>query len=361
MTTMLDCIRRTAPTVFSILENARSYTDDLIRVLGNRIHDFNELILVGSGSSFNASVTAQNQAEKFCGMNTEVILPNRLNKKTVYNPNALYLFLSQTGTSTLVEKQVTEIRKKGFFTLAVSDEKDSPVVRAAEAFVPLGVGGEEFGMRTVGFVSSVVAVYIVALRLGLERGHISEMEYEEYLADGKKAAENHPLVVEKTLEWWTPAREALFSKARSILYYGSDELYGIAIEGALKMLETAKHPLSIGYEAEDGLHGPTGGFVLGDVIIGLNDGEKDYGYTKSIVRFGKGELEQAFMFGPEAVDEKDLVFPVKSQWFRAVEFAPAVEIVSYLTALSRGVELLPSSQRKPSTKNTYFQTHSSSL
>ena len=94
---------------------------------------------------------------------------------------------------------------------------------------------------------------------------------------------------------------------------------GIALEGALKLLEVAKLYMAIGYEQEDGLHGPCLGFVKGDVVIALSDGVRDRELAHSVVRFSKNELGQGYIFGCDVEDETDLEFNICSDNFKALE------------------------------------------
>ncbi|MBR0385478.1 MAG: SIS domain-containing protein [Erysipelotrichaceae bacterium] len=357
MVTMLDCIRRTAPKSLLVFDTARTNTDELVNKLGSKIRELTEIIVVGSGSSHNASVTACAFMEKVSGLPVHVYIPNEFNNKTVFPETALYVFLSQSGTSTLLEDMLKEAKGKGLFTVGVTDYDDSPISRQADAKVSLMVGGEEYGYRTVGFCCSFLVLQMIALRIGLERGYITDQDFEDCLADGRKASENHPAIVEKTLAWFDQHKESL-KEANSLLYYGSGSLYGIAIEGALKLLETAKLYLSIGFEAEDGLHGPNLGFNKGDVVIALCDGKTDVGYATSVVNFSKNELGQGSIFGHPAIDWDDLVFECASENFKALEMAPAVEVVAYMMAIINDVPVEDSAHRTPHPSSKYFQTHS---
>ena len=326
MTTMLDCIRQSAVTGKVILDNAKKNTDALVELVKD-VKKLNEIDIVGSGSSYNASFTEIAFMEKVTGLPVHVYHPNAFARKTVYNPNALYIFVSQSGTSSLVKQQILKVNELGCYTVSVTDDPNSPIAVTCNLNVPIEVNGEPFGYRTVGFCSTFMTLKVIALRIGLENGYLTEEQYNEYLADGYKAIENHPAVVEAGLKWFEENKDAL-KGLRSLMYYGGGELHGIAIEGALKLLETPKIYLSFGWEAEDGIHGPCYAFNKGDAIIFLNDGVQDVKYADAMVRFSKNELGVGYMFGPKPVDEKDLCFEVKSENFKELEFAPTVQIIA---------------------------------
>ena len=356
MTTMLDCIIRTAPTVTKIIDSCLPSTDRLASYLGENVNSLDELVLVGSGSSYNSIVAALPFLEKVTGLQAHAYVPNNFAAKSVYNPNALYIFVSQSGTSTLVKNQVIRMNESGYLTVSVTDDAESPISKTAGVNVEMGVGGEEFGYRTVGFTSSVVILQMIALRIGLERKHITAEELDAYLKDGRKAAANHPAIVEKTLKWFSAHKEEL-KPLKSLMYYGGGVLYGMALEGALKLMETPKLYLSGGFEAEDGIHGPCYAFGKGDAIICLNDGERDVDYAEGMARFSKNELGLGFMFGPKVLDENDLQFDLASKDFRQVEFSPAVQVVAYQMAVINDVPVLDSAHRIPHVSGSYYQTH----
>lgn len=355
MVTMLDCIKRSPERGKVILAKAIENTD----VLKNFIPDFkriNEIILVGSGSSYNAIVTEIPFMEMASGIQTHSYLPNDFSKKSILNPHAMYVFVSQSGTSTLVKNQIISVNEKGYVTVAVTDYPDSPIAKTARIHVPLEAGDEEFGFRTVGFNSTILTLKLIAMRIGLENGNLNNDQFDEFIKDGQLAIENHPKVVERALAWFDNNKDVLKS-LRSVMYYGGGPLHGIALEGALKLMETPKIYLSQGFEAEDGIHGPCYAFRKGDAIIFLNDGENDTEFADSMVRFSKNELGVGFMFGPNSIDDKDLCIKPASKYFREFEIAPAVQIVAYEMAMINDIPVLSIAERTPHVSSKYFQTH----
>ena len=355
MVTMLDCIRRSEPVSRNILQHAKESTESL----NNVIKDYkaiDEIFLIGSGSSFNASNAAASFIEDVCKVQVFQLLPNQFAAKKVLNTKALYIFVSQSGTSSLVKKQILKVKELGCPTVAVTDDQQSAIAKEADVNISIQVGGEEYGFRTVGFSATLLTLQLIGLRIALEAGKISEEEFDEYVNDGLKAVDNIPKVIEDSLAWFDKVKDELKS-LRSLMYYGGGELFGIAVEGALKLMETPKVYISVGYEAEDGIHGPCYAFGKDDAIVFLNDGEHDVEYASSMVRFSKAELGRGYMFGPLVQDDKDLKIVPCSKYFRGLEFVPSVQIIAYQMAMINNVEVLPLTIRIPHVSTKYFQTH----
>ena len=230
MITMLDCIRRVAPLTREIVKNAEVNTDPLIRELGDDIHKINEIIICGAGSSNTAAVTAAGFMEKVTGLQVHTFMANKFNGKSVYNPDALYIFVSQTGTSTLVKEMVTRMNEKGCHTIAITEDENTPVAKAARAHVYMGCGYEEYWFRTIGYCTSVLTLMVIGLRVALERGTIGSAQFNEYLGEALKAAENHPTVVDKAVKWFEAHKDQLV-KGRSFIIYGSQTTPEGIIEG----------------------------------------------------------------------------------------------------------------------------------
>lgn len=356
MVTMLDCIKRCAPQSEAIINNLKERTQGLVDYLGNDINNISRIYCVGAGSSNNAAITARPLMEKVTGVEVEVVFPNVFNRKDVFDKDALYIFTSQTGTSTLVKEQLIKMNNLGYKTVGICESENTPISKEAKCFVDMGSGIEEYWYRTIGYVTSVVTLQAIALRIGLERKHITEAEYNEYLEDAKKAIANHPTVVEKTLAWYDKVGANL-KDARAFIIYGSESLHGVALEGALKILETSKTYLGVGYEMEDGLHGPQLGFAKGDVIIALNNANPDDWMAQGVTKFAKNELGRGYIFGENTQDENDLPFKVASKHFVSIEFAPAVEILAVKLAELAGVEVADAEHSVEHVSSKYFETH----
>ena len=355
MVTMLDCIRRSEPVSRNILQHAKESTESLNKVIKD-YKAIDEIFLIGSGSSFNASNAAASFIEDVCKVQVFQLLPNQFAAKKVLNTKALYIFVSQSGTSSLVKKQILKVKELGCPTVAVTDDQQSAIAKEADVNISIQVGGEEYGFRTVGFSATLLTLQLIGLRIALEAGKISEEEFKEYVNDGLKAVDNIPKVIENSLVWFDKVKDELKS-LRSLMYYGGGELFGIAVEGALKLMETPKVYISAGYEAEDGIHGPCYAFGKDDAIVFLNDGEHDVEYASSMVRFSKAELGRGYMFGPLVQDDKDLKIVPCSKYFRGLEFVPSVQIIAYQMAMINNVEVLPLTIRIPHVSTKYFQTH----
>ena len=354
MVTLLDCIKRFSTVSDSLLEKREETFRQLIEVIDKSGKMISRIILCGSGSSYNETVTARGFIEKVTGKPVTAVLPNELLHNTyVYDADALYVFVSQSGTSTLTQQAADLVRSKGAVTACVTAFPDNPLAGKVDAYIEQGVGKEEYGFVTIGFDTGVFTLMLMGLQLGKHFGSINEQQYQQYLDMAARLPESQKSIIEKTMAWFDLNKEQLLRTA-TFTIYGAGPLYGIALEAALKILEVAKRNVSVGYEIDDGMHGPTMGYTYANCVIGLNDGGVNADKFASLVRWDKEVMFNGFMFGKDPIDDKDLAFDCVAEDFRALEYAPAIQVLAYRLAVDIGVDLTDRSRHQ---ERKYFATH----
>ncbi len=351
--TVLDCIERVQPIIKNMLDKRKEITKSLIDYLGGRVKEIDEIVFIGSGTSNTSAWTSRLAVEKMAKLRATTIVPNEfIYDRKRYNKNALYVFTSQSGNSILTRECMRNLKKDGYLTCGITEAASTDIGKEAGVHVDMSCGKEEYGCRTIGYCTSVLTHMLLALEIGLASGRLSQTEYDPYIADAYKVPDSHKAICEKTLAWYA-ANEKSLVDADCYVLYGAASLWGVALEGALKIMEMAKR-IAIGYELEDGLHGPTMAFNEKTCVIALDGG--DYGSEKALGcgEMAKSESGKGFVIGGKGFDSTDLAFDVVSNDFRALEFAPAVQILAYKLSQSVGVDLTA-----PLTppKKEYFALH----
>lgn len=353
MVTMLDCIRRVSPITEKIVNNRKATINPLLEMLGGRVKEINEIVFVGSGTSSTCAMTSKGFVERASGLKTTVSVPNEFcYDKYAYNTKALYIFTSQSGTSIITRECLRKAKALGCPTVAVTEAPTTPIAKEADVHVDMGCGNEEYGMRTIGYCSSVLTHMLIAMELGLARGALTQGEYDAYIAEALRVPASHKAICDQTIAWFDNNKLQLMQTS-TFTIYGADSLWGVALEGALKILETARK-ISIGYELEEGLHGPTMAYDRHNCVIVLNDGGREDKKSLALGRFAKAEVGNGFVVGSSVLDDTDLKLDIQGGAFRAIEFAPVVEIIAYRMAVDFGYDLTKPMEFK---EVKYFQTH----
>lgn len=352
MVTMLDCIKRVPTLIQQIIENRNDTFNEVFTRFD--VAKIDEIYFIGSGTSFTGASTARYLCEQASGVRVTVALPNEfLYHYTVRNPNALYVFISQTGTSTVTMDALQYVNSLNFMTAALSEKKDTPIASKAKAFINMGCGHEEYGMRTIGYSTTAATLALLGIQLGLKRGTLAKEKYNEYIAQALAAAQSIPNVIQKAEEWMDVGRRKIM-KSSFISFTGTGALYGVATEAAVKIWEAPQFP-SAGYELDEGMHGPNYGYNYNHAVIVLNDGGRDHQKALSLANYMRHEHGNGYIIGVGARDEHDLGFEPMGGAFSYLEFAAAIQTFMYRLAVDGGRDF--AIKNVHAKMNSYFNSH----
>lgn len=352
MVTMLECIRR-VPELLDAIRLSQSQTMEQVLSV-YPAETINEICLIGSGTSFTSASTAQYMMEKCCGMRVSVMLPNEfLHVRTYRNPHALHVFISQTGTSSALLEALELCRTDGLMNAVMSEKPDTPAASKASAFICMGCGPEEYGIRTIGYSTTVCSLMLLGVSVGAAKGVLSQDDVSKLDDQLQAAIANIPDIIERTLRWMDTSRRKIM-RSRFIGFTGVGALYGVAMEGAVKIWEAPQFP-SAGYELDEGMHGPNYGYNDNDAVIILNDGTKGAEKALALARYMKNEHDNGYIFGLDAIDGKDLSFTPAGGDFCCLEFAAAVQTFMYRLAVDGGRDF--SIRGVHAVMNSYFDSH----
>ena len=354
MVTLLDCIER----IPSIIENILAKQDEayapLLDYVKDRQDKIDEIVFIGSGTSNTTAMTSQPFVEKAAGIRTKVVFPNDYaGEDCIYNPHALHVFTSQTGTSTVVCEVMKKLSAKGYLCVSMTDAPTTKLAEISPCHVCLNCGEEEYLMRTIGYTSSVLNHMIMAMKLGLARGHISREQYNIWQEEVKRVPDSHRVITEQTKVWFRKNKRQIM-RSRCIVFTGAGTLYGVALEGAVKFWEMPQ-VISIGYELEEGLHGPNYGYEGNHCVVVLNDGGKESDKALALARYMKDVFHNGLVVGTKVVDDKDLMLDIKGGDFACLEFSAVPQVMAYFLAEDGGRDL---TVRDPHVvMKSYFDTH----
>ena len=353
MVTMLDCINRFQEKIQPIIDTREENYKPIFDMVKDDLSNINQIILVGSGTSNTSATTARGFIEKVTNIQTICILANEfLYNYYAYNPKALYVFTSQTGSSYLTLDAVRKMREKGYYTVGLTEGMHTTLAKEVQAHVDLNCGYEEYGMRTLGYCCSVLTLMVMGLEIARKLNRIDEETYQNYLQEAMAVKESHKTNTANAMKWFDKNKEQLMN-SDTFTIYGDQSLFGVALEAAIKILELSKRKIAAGYEMDDGMHGPTMGYTFRNCTIVLNSGGKKDNRT-ALAKWAKNEIHNGFMVGENCIDEKDFAFTPVTKDFMCLEFAPFVQVLGYRLAIDNGVDLLDLERHK---EFKYFSVH----
>lgn len=330
--TLMDCIERIPVRLRETAERKFPTGEGQQRI--------DEIVIIASGSSYNAAFTAKIFLEKVCGLKVTLIYPNIfVNYHTYIQEKAMYLFISQGGKTRLVYEGLLLARQAGCLTYAMTAQQDCVIAEAADCYVDMGCGEEEYLYRTIGFSVTAASVMLLGASLAVANGKLETEEYVNLQADLCAAADNLENIKNNTLEWYERNRFSLLRR-NTMLISAAGGLWPVAQESDIKAMEMVPM-MTKSYELEEFIHGPQNAFHDGMIFILYSQEGEDEDKVRKIASFLKNEIGFCAVVGAAADenDKKDLKLIAKSRYFAPLEFITFMQVTAYKMAEARGRDL----------------------
>ncbi|MEU0312340.1 glutamine--fructose-6-phosphate transaminase (isomerizing) [Nocardioides sp. NPDC006273] len=251
-----------------ILEQPRAVADSLLgrrtssgalhldemRLDDDELREVTKIIIIAAGTSFYAGMVAKYAIEHWCRISVEVELASEFRyRDPILDNSTLVVAISQSGETADTLQAIRHARSQRSKVLAICNTNGSTIPRESDAVIYTHAGPEIGVASTKGYVTQLVACYLLALYLAQAKGTMYGDEIDGVMTQ----LEAMPAAVEKVLETapqvYDLARE--YADRRAFLFLGRHAGYPVALEGALKLKELA-YLHAEGFAAGELKHGP---------------------------------------------------------------------------------------------------------
>jgi len=299
--------------------------------------------LVACGTSYYSSLLGKYMIEQLAGIPCEVDLASEFRyRKPIVGNRRIVIPVSQSGETADTLAALEEGKRQGARILSICNVRESTIARASDDVLYTQAGPEIGVASTKAFVTQAVALYLIALKMGIVRGRLSQDEIRSRLHDAMRL----PRMVEGVLgldrEILRIARQ--YFKAQDFLYLGRGIMYPIALEGALKLKEiTYIH--AEGYAAGEMKHGP---IALIDenmpVIVIATKGELHDKLVSNLeqVRARDGQVIAIASVGDDEIGEKAnevLYIEDLGEYLTSILAVVPLQLLAYHIATLKGTDV----------------------
>ena len=213
-----------------------------------------KIFIIACGTSWHSGLVGKFYLEKNARIPVEIDIASEFRyRDPIIGENSLTVLISQSGETADTLAALREAKGKGGKTLCVCNVVDSSIARESDGVIYTHAGPEIGVASTKAFTTQLVALYLLALKLGRIRGILSADACQQKIVDLLTL----PRKIEETLELNEKIEEISkhYMNARDFLYLGRGNQYPIALEGALKLKEIS-YIHAEGYPAGEMKHGP---------------------------------------------------------------------------------------------------------
>ena len=213
------------------------------------------VVIVACGTSYHAGLIGRYAIEEWSRVPVEVEIASEYRyRNPVVGPGDLVVGISQSGETADTLAAMRTARQKGATVLALTNIMGSQATREADGVLYTRAGLEIGVAATKTFLTQVVALYLLALRMAELRGTMDQPTLKETISELKRLPHRISELFERDLgEIEQVARQ--HHRRDFFLYLGRHVGLPAALEGALKLKEIS-YIATDAYAAGEMKHGP---------------------------------------------------------------------------------------------------------
>jgi len=301
--------------------------------------DATSVKLVACGTSYHAALVGKYIFEEIAQVpaSAEIASEYRYTQGATERP--LVILISQSGETADTLGAAREARRRGCKTLCICNVIGSSLSREADATLYTRAGVEIGVAATKTFVAQLIVLYLIALRMGLDRGTLGYEEAER-LKDELRSLPRAVLAVLNKEPMIQDLAEVYGRDARDAFYIGRHVNYPVAMEGALKLKEIS-YIHAEAYAAGELKHGPLALITKDTPVIAIAVDDPTYEKMRSNIGEVNARGARILAIGTEGDRElpkfaDDLItVPRMSPIFSPVPVSVALMLFAYHVARLR--------------------------
>ncbi len=174
-------------------------------------------------------------------------------REPVFSEDDLVVAVSQSGETADTLAALRTAKEAGAYVLSIANVVDSAIPRLSDGALYTHAGPEIGVASTKCFTTQLVALSMLAIELGLQRGALTEERAKALLQALVEVPEQMRRALDHASDVQAVARR--FVHAEHVLFLGRGQGFPIALEGALKLKEIS-YAHAEGYAAGEMKHGP---------------------------------------------------------------------------------------------------------
>ena len=303
----------------------------------------NRLCFVACGTSWHAALVGKYLVEEFARLPVEVDIASEFRyRRPVLDSRVLTVPISQSGETADTLAALREAKDQGSRAVAICNVVGSSLAREADGVVYTRAGLEIGVASTKAFTAQLVAVTLLALKLGLARNFADPALVRQVI----KGLAELPDLLAVVLQQSDAIRRIAqrFVDSQHFLYLGRGLNYPLALEGALKLKEIS-YIHAEGYPAGEMKHGPIALIDSQMPVVAIAPRGATYEKMTSNIEEIKARDGIVIAIATEGDGEMaakgDLVIsvPPAPEWLQPLLIAVPLQLLAYHLGVLRGADV----------------------
>jgi len=310
-----------------------------LEVNGFLSKDITSVKLVACGTSYHAALVGKYIIEEIARIPASAELASEYRYSQGPSERPLVILLSQSGETADTLGAAREAKRRGCKTLGIANVIGSSLTREVDKTLYTRAGIEIGVAATKTFVAQLVALYLVSLKLGQDRGTLGYDELDRLKDQLRALPRAAQYVLNKADEIRALAEK--YGNARDMFYIGRHANYPVALEGALKLKEIS-YIHAEAYAAGELKHGPLALVTKDTPVVAIAVDDPTYDKMRSNIGEVIARESPVLAVGTEGDKElpkfvDDVITVPDIPWiFSPVPVSVALQIFAYEVARLRG-------------------------
>ena len=305
------------------------------------LRSLDAIYIYACGSAYHAGMIGQYLIENLTGINARVELASEFKYRDYrLRPNALAIFISQSGETKDTHEALLKCKVLGIKTLAVCNVKGSTLTRDADYTIYTYAGPEIAVATTKAYSCQLIIMYLLAIKIACVKGTVNHETLRGYIDEIQTIPDKIQKIIDNraTIQHLS----ARFAIKHDVFFIGRGIDYALCMEGSLKFKEiTYIH--SEAYAAGELKHGPISLIQEGVAVVAVAT-QPDL-LEKSVSNMTEVKSRQGSVVALTTEDnemEKNSKYQIYVPSINHL-FSPSLTIIplqllAYYTSLNKGID-----------------------
>ena len=299
--------------------------------------------IVACGSAYHAGMTGKYVIEGLARIPVEVDLASEFRyRNPILEEGAMVVVISQSGETADTLAALREAKARGFQVLGIVNVVGSSIAREADNVMYTWAGPEIAVATTKAYSAQLVALYLLAMKLGRVRGQIKNKEFAAMLGDLRCLPDQIELLLNNKFKIQKFANR--YIGAKDVFFIGRGIDHAISLEGSLKLKEIS-YIHSEAYAAGELKHGTISLIEEGTLVAAVST-QPDL-YAKTISNMVEVKARGAFVLAVTCEENKEIekaadyviYIPETNPFFANSLAIIPLQLFGYYVAVGKGCDV----------------------
>lgn len=250
-----------------------------LNMTDDELKNIKKIHIVACGSAYHAGVTGKYVIEGLARVPVEVDLASEFRyRNPILEEGAMVIVISQSGETADTLAALREAKKRGFKVLGIVNVVGSSIAREADNVMYTWAGPEIAVATTKAYSAQLIALYLLAMKLGRVKENLDDSVFGELLEELKKIPDQISMLLDHKEKIQRFANR--YVGAKDVFFIGRGIDYAISLEASLKLKEIS-YIHSEAYAAGELKHGTISLIEEGTLVAAVSTQPELYQKTIS--------------------------------------------------------------------------------